>query len=121
MLGTSLTLRLTLDVAGNGDMAGKVATKAGDVTKTVELVIVDGQRVRPPARGGVDEVVGDPTTSDPLGELPLDKVAWMGLDTIAGARLHHLRIDDPSIVSPRMPTRRPSRTSRSRPASWTSG
>jgi hypothetical protein len=99
VLGTSLTLRLTLDVAANGDMTGEAAAKSGDITKTVELVIVDGQEfARLPGEPWA-RVMGDPTTSDPLGKLPLEKVDWMGLDRIEGAPLHHLRIDDPSIVS----------------------
>jgi hypothetical protein len=99
VLEVALTLRLTLDVAGNGDVAGVAAAKAGDTTKTVELVVVDGREyARLPGQPWA-RVEGEPTTSDPLGALPLDKVAWMGLDTVEGARLHHLRIDDPTVVS----------------------
>ncbi len=93
-----MTIRLSLDVAGDGDMAGEVAAKAGDVTESAELVIVDGRQfVRVPGRAWT-EVAGDPTAANPLGELPLDKVVWKGVDTIGGSPLHHIQIDDASVV-----------------------
>jgi hypothetical protein len=96
--GEAVTLRLTLDIAGNGDIAGKVAAKAGDETETAEVVIVGGRQfVRASGRAWT-EVAGEPTTSNPLGAVPLDKVAWVGMDTIKSKPLHHLRIEDPAVV-----------------------
>lgn len=94
----AVTLRLSLDVAGNGDMAGDVAAKAGDTTETAELVIVGGRQFVRPAGEAWTELAGDPTTADPLHEVPLDKLAWVGVDTIKDTALHHLRIDDPAVV-----------------------
>lgn len=94
----AVTLRLSLDIAGNGDMSGEMAAKAGDTTETAELVIVGGRQfVRESGRDWI-EVAGDPAASNPLGAVPLDKVAWVGVDTIKGVALHHLRIDDPAVV-----------------------
>ena len=98
VLGTSLTLRLALDVAGNGDMAGEAAAKSGTSPRPSSSSSWMDASTRACPGEPWARVMGDPTTSDPLGELPLDKVDWMGLDR-SGAQLHHLRIDDPSIVS----------------------
>jgi hypothetical protein len=98
VLSRPVTIRLVLDISGTGDMAGQIATKAIDVTDTADLVIVDGRQfVRLSGQEWV-ELSGDPSNANPLGEVPLDKVAWVGMDTIGGKALHHLRIDDPSVV-----------------------
>lgn len=94
----AVTLRLSLDIAGNGDIAGEVAAKAGDTTETAELAVVGGRQFLRATGGDWSELAGDPTTSDPLREVPLDKVTWAGMDTIKGTALHHLRIDDPAVV-----------------------
>lgn len=98
VLSRPVTIRLVLDVSGTGDMAGLVAAKILDVTETADLVIVDGREfVRVAGKDWV-ELSGEPTTADPLGAVPLDKVAWVGMDTIGGKSLHHLQIDDPSVI-----------------------
>ena len=98
VLAEPVTIRLVLDISGTGDMAGQIATKAVDVTDTADLVIVGGRQfVRLSGQEWV-ELSGDPANANPLGEVPLDKAVWVGLDTIDGQALHHLRIDDPSVV-----------------------
>ena len=98
VLSRPVTIRLVLDISGTGDMAGLLAAKAGDTTETAQVVIVDGREFVRLAGQEWAELSGDPTTANPLGEVPLDKVAWVGMDTIGGKALHHLQIDDPSVV-----------------------
>jgi hypothetical protein len=98
VLSQPVTIRLVLDVSDTGDMAGQLATKAADVTDTADLVIAGGREFVRLAGQDWVELSGDPTTANPLGAVPLDKVAWVGLDTIGGKALHHLQIDDPSVV-----------------------
>ncbi len=98
VLSRPVTVRLVLDLSGTGDMAGQVAAKVLDVTETAQLVIVEGREFVRVAGQEWVELSGDPTTANPLGEVPLEKVAWVGMDTIGGKPLHHLRIDDPSVI-----------------------
>ena len=98
VLSRPVIVRLVLDISGTGDMAGQIATKAVDVTDTADLVIVDGRQFVRLAGQDWVELSGGAANANPLGEVPLDKVAWVGKETIGGKALHKLKIDDPSVV-----------------------